>query len=299
MTGGSGLVGNALKKFCPDAVFVDRKDADLTDLCQVQNLFKKYRPQKVIHLAAKVAGVKTNAEKNADMFGVNVQINTNVLSTAQQFHVEKLVGILSSCTFEESPEKPPTEQDIHKKMPFAGHQGYAYSKRMLDIQIHLLRQQYGCNFSSILPVTIIGPHDNWDYNESHVAGALIHKCLLAQRQGTPLEVWGTGASVRQFIYSQDVARLLLEVLENYHQSETLIVASDQGTSIKTLAETIAEIIGFKGQLHFDPTQPEGQKIRVLDYSKFKKIFPNFKFTPLTDALKYTIEWFQQNKLDIK
>ncbi|MBI2118337.1 MAG: NAD-dependent epimerase/dehydratase family protein [Elusimicrobia bacterium] len=294
VTGGSGLLGNALKEVCPEAIYTTRKDSDLTDLCQVRNLFKKIQPQIVLHLAAKVAGVKTNAEKIADMYTVNTQINTNVLNVAQEFKVKKLVAVLSNCVFQEKPPHPPTEKDIHTQMPFRGHMGYGYAKRMLDLQIHLLHEQYGCNFTSITPVTIFGPFDNWNFNEGHVVGALINKCYTAKIKNQPFTIWGSGQAIRQFIYSYDVARVLMRVLKDYNNTETIIVAEKEGTAIRTLAELIAKIMNFEGHIVYDTTQPEGESIRVLDQSKFNNLFPDFKFTPIEDALKSTIQWYLKN-----
>ncbi len=294
VTGGTGLVGTALRELAPEAVYVSRKDADLTDLSQVRALFKKFEPSQVIHLAAKVGGVRRNAEQNADMLAVNVQINANVLSVAQEFKVQKLVGLLSSCTFQENPPRPPTEKDTQKGTPYHGHAGYAFSKRLLDLQIHLLHEQYGSRFTSILPVTIFGPGGNWDLQGSHVCEALICKCTLAQKNRTPLEVWGSGKAVRQFVYSGDVARVILEVLKNYDDPETIIVTPDQGITIKALAERIAKTMEFKGPIRYDASQPEGQRKKVLNGAKFKKVFPKFKFTPWEDALRSTADWFKNH-----
>lgn len=294
MTGGNGLVGNAIKTICPEAHFTNRKEADLTDICQVENLFHKYKPRAVIHLAAKVAGVKENAKKNADMFTTNVLINTNVLHAAQIYKTEKLVTVLSNCVFREHPEAPPTEKEIHIQMPFQGHLGYGYAKRMLDLQIHLLHQQYQCDFTSITPVTIFGPNDDWNFNKSHVVGSLIHKCFLAKKNRAPFEVWGSGNAIRQFVYSFDVARILMEVLKKHNGPETIIVAPNNGISIRLLAETIAKLFNFDGKIVFDSTKPEGEMIRVLNNSKFKNLFHNFKFTSMKDALNSTIDWFKKN-----
>ena len=294
VTGGGGLFGYALKEICPRAAYVSSRDYDLTDNCRVQAMFEKFRPEKVIHLAAKVAGVKTNAEKIADMFTVNAQINTNVLAAAQAFGVRKLVAVLSNCVFKEHPEAPPTEKDIHKDMPYHGHLGYGYAKRMLDLQIHLLHKQYGCKFTSVTPVTIFGPNDNWKIGEGHVVGSLIHKCYLAKKTNAPFEIWGSGNAVRQFIYSHDMARILLETLDKYDGQETIIIAPDGGTSIRTLAETIAKAMDFRGNMVFEKDKPEGESVRVLNNAKFKSLFPDFKFTPLEDALRSTVRWFQDN-----
>ena len=180
-------------------------------------------------------------------------------------------------------------------MPFHGHAGYGYAKRMLDLQIHLLKKQYGCNFTSITPVTIFGPNDNWNFNEGHVVGALVSKCFLAKKNGTPFEVWGSGRAVRQFVFSEDIARVLLEVLETYNEPETVIVSASAGVTIKELAETIAKVMDFRGEIRFDSSKPEGQLIRVLNNDKFQKLFPKFKFSPLEESLKRTVDWYEKNQ----
>lgn len=288
------MVGSALKTILPSATYLSSKDGDLTDLCQVRALFKKHQPKEVIHLAAKVGGVKTNAEKNADMLTINAQINTNVLSVARESGVQKLVAVSSNCVFDAHPPKPPVEADVFSGMPFHGHVGYGFAKRMLELQIRLLREQYDSKFTSVMPVTIIGPHDNWNFNESHVGGSLIHKCYLAKKNGTPMKVWGSGRAVRQFVYALDVARIILEVLKKYDDPETVIIAPDDGISIKTLAETIAKAMNFKGAIEFDTSQPEGESKRVLDGSKLRRLFPDFKFASLEESLKPTVEWFEKN-----
>lgn len=294
VTGGNGLVGNALKTLCPNAIFLNRHDADLLELEQTRNVFSKYKPQKVIHLAAKVAGVKTNAEKNADMFAENISINTNVLRAAQENDVQKLVAVLSNCVFDENSTEMLQEKNLHIGVPYHGHRGYGYAKRMMDVQIHLLKQQYGSNFTSITPSTIFGPNDNWDIQDSHVVGALIHKCYLAKLEGRRFEVWGSGNAVRQFIYSVDVGKALLSVLETYDKPDTLIVAPNPPITIRTLALTIARLLDFKGEIYFNDQQLEGQIKRTLDSTPFLSLYPEFKTTAFEEALKTTLAWFIKN-----
>lgn len=295
VTGGGGLLGYALKEICPEAKFVNHSDYDLTDICQTKKLFEKYRPENVLHCAAKVAGVKTNAEKNPEMFAVNVQINTNVLSIAAQFKVKKLVSVLSNCVFQDSPTKPLNEDDMYFGLPYEGHLGYGFAKRMLDIQTKLLSKHYGSEYTSITPVTMFGPNDNWDPNDGHVVGALIYKCYQAKKNSMPLEVWGTGNAVRQFVYSFDVARIMVELLKKKFESpETVIVTPDPGTSIRTLVETIVKVMNFKGQITYNTSKPEGQNVRVLKSNRFQNLFPGFHFTPFEEALQNTVDWFLKN-----
>lgn len=294
VTGGGGLLGHALKELCPEAVYVTRRDADLTDIRQTRSLFETVKPEQVLHLAAQVGGVKKNAVANADLFSVNAQINTNVLSTAKECRVSRLVSVLSSCAFNIYTDRASTEDDLHGGMPFHGNLGYGYAKRMIDIQTRLLWEQSACRFSSVTPVTMYGPHDNWDPESDHVLGALIHKCRAAKERGGPLEVWGSGNAVRQFVYSRDVAQLLLRALKFFNGPETVILAADRGITIRELAAAVARSMDFRGEIIFDRSKPEGQLLRVMESRHFSENFSDFKFTPFEQGLRETVAWFNDN-----
>lgn len=294
VTGGSGFLGHALKQVCPTAVYLTRQDGDLTDLNETRRLFEAFRPKRVIHLAAEVGGIKKNADRNADLFTANVRINTNVLTAAHEQKVSRLISILSSCSFRFYADRPSTEEDLHVGLPFGGNLGYGYAKRMLDIQTRLFWEQYGCRYSSITPVTMFGPNDNWDLEEGHVAASLIHKSFLAKQQGKALEVWGSGQAVRQFVYSLDVARLLIRALEIWWGPETVIVSPDSGISIAHLAKRITGAVKFEGSLVFNTGKPEGERVRILESGTFSRHFPDFVFTPLDEGLKASAEWFSHH-----
>ena len=299
VTGGSGLLGYALKARLPDAVYVGSRDGDLTDLKTTQQLFKKHRPKRVIHLAAKVGGVKENAANNANLFAVNTQINTNVLSVAQQSGVQRLISVLSSCCYQFYDDRSSSEDDLHAGLPFGGNLGYGYAKRTIDIQSRLLFEQFGCQFSTITPVTMYGANDNWDLEAGHVVASLIRKCLAAKRNHRPLEVWGSGKAIRQFVYAADVARILLSELDHFKDPGTLIIAADNGITIRQLAMQIACACDFKGEIVFDRTKPEGARERVLASKRFTAAYPRFQFTALSDGLRSTVEWFAKNKREKK
>ena len=297
VTGAGGLLGHAFQELCPEAVFLTSRDGDLRDIGQTEALFEKFRPRKVVHLAARVGGVKANAVHNADFFADNVQININVLRTAQKFRVTRLVSVLSSCAFPNFSDRASAETDLHAGMPYGGNLGYGYAKRMLDLQTRLIREQDGLSFTSLTPATLYGPHDHWDSEQGHVAAALIHKCFLAKQEGKPLEVWGSGRAVRQFLFAPDAARLLLELLnrKDLPDSETVIAVPDEGITIAALAAEIAEAMEFGGGLVFDPSKPEGELRRVLKSTRFRNRFPDFKFTPRKEGLKETIQGFLEMK----
>lgn len=292
VTGGTGLLGYAIQQILPEAVFIGSKDCDLTDQNKTYHFFDSLRPKKVLHLAAIVGGVQKNKLHNADMLEKNIRINTNVLNAARACKVERLISVLSSCAFPRRDEEILIEEDLHEGMPFEGNLGYSFAKRSLDIHTKLLNQQYGCRFSTVTPVTMFGPNDNWDLNDGHVTASLIHKCFLAKRDGRPFEIWGKGDAVRQFIFSSDVARILIQMLDFYDSAGTTILAPNQGISIRELAILIAKVFDFKGELVFDETKPEGQKKRVIQSKAFNEKFPNFQWTPIEEALKKTVSWFE-------
>ncbi len=298
VTGSGGLLGHAFKQICPDAVFVTRKDCDFTDREQTDRLFEALRPKRVIHLAARVGGVKINALKNSDFFEENLQINTNVLSAAQRYGVTRLISVLSGCAFQFQSDRPSTEEDLHEGLPFAGNLGYGYSKRILDVHTRLLWKQHGCEYSSISPAAMYGPNDNWDLDEGHVIGSLIHRCFLAKQQDKPLEVWGSGNAVRQFLYAGDAARILLEERNTFHGAETIITAPETTITIRELVTLIAQTMKFEGQIIFNRSKPEGELIRVMKSNRFYQFFPKFSFTPLEEGLKTTIDWFCLNYQNI-
>jgi GDP-L-fucose synthase len=297
VTGGTGLLGYALKQLCPQAIFVGSRDYDLTDACEARRLFETIRPDAVIHLAAKVGGVSQNAKCNADFFTINAQINANVLSAVAKYGVSRIISLLSTCAFPAT-DQTLTDEDLHKSLPFDGHLGYGFSKRMLDIHSRLLYQQYKIQASTFAPVTLYGPHDNWNPEEGHVLGALIYKCFQAKQNGSALEVWGTGKAIRQFIFSLDVARILLRSLEQYSGPETVLITPDEGISIQNLAQAIAKAMDFKGPIIFDTKKPEGQSVRRLVSKKFSEYFPDFHFTSLEDGLQQTVAWYEENEAQL-
>jgi len=298
VTGGTGLLGQALRQICPEATFLSSQDCDLRDLKAVQLLLKELRPKAILHLAADVGGVKKNAEQNADLLTHNIQINTNLLSTAVAVACPRVISILSSCAFKTYPDKPSTELDLHLELPFAGNLGYATSKRVLDIHTKLLSQQYGYCYSTLTPVTMYGPFDNFDLESGHVISSLIRKALVAKKNNTPLEVWGTGQIVRQFVYVKDIARLLLKALDLHQSQETLIVAPDEGVTIDHLTKTIANTVGFLGPLLFDTSKPEGQKYKVLKSAHWPTHFKDFSFTSLEQGIRETVDWVTSNPKNI-
>jgi GDP-L-fucose synthase len=231
VTGGTGLVGNAIQQVIAEDpstreewIFLSSKDADLSNMESTRALFEKYRPTHVIHLAAMVGGLFKNMKYPADFFRINSYINDCILRCSYEFKVVKCVSCLSTCIFPDKTTYPIDETMVHSGPPHDSNFGYAYAKRMIDIQNKAYRQQFGCNFTSVIPTNIFGPHDNFNLDDSHVIPGLIHKCYLSKMKDEPLTVFGSGKPLRQFIYSKDLARLFVWVLRHYNDVDPIILS---------------------------------------------------------------------------
>ncbi|KAK3737250.1 hypothetical protein RRG08_009297 [Elysia crispata] len=304
VTGGSGLVGHGIraamekegKREDEEWNFVSSKDADLQDLASTEALFEKYKPTHVIHLAALVGGLYRNLKYNLDFFKINSQINDNVLSTAHKYKVKKVVSCLSTCIFPDKTTYPIDETMVHNGPPHDSNFGYSFSKRMIDVQNKGYHLQHGCNYTSVIPTNVFGPHDNFNLEDGHVLPGLIRKVFDSQASGTPFVIWGTGSPRRQFIYSLDLGRLFIWVMREYNEVTPIIlsVGEEDEISIKEAADLVVEAVGFKGEVVQDTTKSDGQFKKTASNAKLRKYLPDFKFTPIKQAIKETCDWYAAN-----
>lgn len=294
VTGGSGLLGSALRELHPQAVFLTSADGDLRHVNEAKRLLEQIRPSTILHCAGLVGGVKANAAQNSRFFEDNTLINTSVLSAARRLRIPRLVSILSTCAFPMFSDRATTEDDLQAALPYDGNAGYGYAKRMLDLHTRLAANDEGLAWTTLTPVTMYGPHDSFDVEQGHVVGSLIRRCWDAKMTGAPYVVWGSGRAVRQFVFVRDVARAALDVAGRRPEPTTTIITPDSGITIKTLAETIAKVVGYTGQILFDQSQPEGVPIKRLHSAYFASRFPTFRFTDLRKGLEETVHWFVQH-----
>ena len=290
VTGGSGLVGSTINA----DIKLSSKDADLRNWNETISIFEKYKPDEVIHCAGKVGGVGSNMNYKGEFFYDNIMINTNVLEACRITGVKKVVSFLSTCIFPDDIEYPLTEKKIHIGEPHNSNYAYAYAKRMLDIQSRAYKEQYGVNYTCVIPTNIYGPDDNFNLENGHVLPALIHKCYLAKKNNTDFVIWGSGKPLREFIYSEDVGRLTEWVLHNYEEEEPIIFSTSDEISIGNVAEMVVYYMGFKGKLIFDDEKPDGQFRKPSDNSKLKSYLPDFKFTPIEKGIEKSVNWFIEN-----
>lgn len=295
VTGGSGMVGTAINA----DLKIGSKDCDLTNYAQTLNFFQQHRPEEVIHCAAKVGGVWANMHQKGDFFRENILMNTFVIEAARQAGVKKLLAFLSTCVFPDKVEYPLTEKKIHLGAPHFSNDAYAYAKRMTDVQIRAYREQYGLEYISVIPTNIYGLHDLFDLEGGHVVPSLIHRCFLAREAGTDLEVWGTGAPLREFIFAEDVARLTEWAIDNYNEPEPIIFSTSEEVAIRDLVAMVVELLGFKGRVVWRSDRPDGQLRKPSSIDKLRGYLPDFQFTSLYDGLKKTITWFEATYPNIR
>lgn len=303
VTGGSGLVGKAIEAVVARDprqdetwVFLSSKDADLTKLESTRAVFDRVKPTHVIHLAAKVGGLFKNMKYRVEMWKDNVDMNNNVMECCKDFKVQKLVSCLSTCIFPDKTTYPIDETMLHNGPPHCSNEGYAYAKRMIDVLNRSYREEYGCNFTSVIPTNIYGAHDNYNLEDSHVIPGLIHKFYNAKRDGTNMTVMGTGKPLRQFIFSEDLASLMIWTLREYTESEPIIlsVSESDEVSIADVVRMIAEAMEFKGEIIFDVTKADGQFKKTANNAKLMKYLPGYKFIDMKEGIKRSVDWFVSN-----
>ena len=297
VTGGSGLVGTAINSISNNYnykfIFLSSKDADLTIFDQTQKIFKKYKPNYVIHLAGFVGGLFRNMNNMTDMIEKNLLININVLKCCHEFKVKKVVNCLSTCIFPDKTKYPINEEMLHNGPPHNSNYGYAYSKRILEIQSKAYNESFGNNFVCVIPTNIYGKNDNFSLKDGHVIPALIHKCYLAKKNNKKFIVKGTGKALRQFIYSEDLAKLVMWTLEKYDKKDSLILSVNEKdeVSIEKIVKLIAKNFDYDSNIIFDSNFSDGQYKKTADNSKLMKLIKNFNFTSIEDGLEETIKWF--------
>lgn len=290
ITGGEGLIGSEFS----DCSKTNRKEFNLIEKSEVKKLLQKYQPEYIIHTAAKVGGVVANLNYPADFFYDNIMMNTNIIEESKNYGVKKLICFLSTCVFPNEIDYPLDENKIHKGEPHFSNAPYAYAKRMAEVQIQAYNKQYGTNYFSVIPTNVYGPNDNYNLNNSHVIPGIIHKCYLALKNDSILELWGDGTPLREFIYSKDVADICKILLKNYSETEPIIISTSDEISIKEISNLIAKIMGYKKKIRWDTTKPNGQERKPSNNKKLMEIIGDFQFTKIEDGLSESIEYFIKN-----
>lgn len=301
-TGSSGLVGTAFMEIMQahklkyNVIGLTSKDCDLRNYEKTLEKFKEIKPDYVIHLASCVGGLFKNMNKKISMFEDNLLINYNVINISHKIGVKKLISCLSTCIFPDKTTYPINESMLFNGPPHDSNDAYAYAKRTIEIHSKIYRETYGDDFICVIPTNIYGPHDNFNLEDAHVIPALIHKCYLAKLDNKKFIIAGSGRPLRQFIHSKDVGKLIFWCLENYKQSEPIILSVDEKdeVSIEQIGRFIAKEFSYEHMIEFDITKPDGQYKKTADNKKLKDLNAEYEFIKLADGLSDTVKWFIEN-----
>lgn len=297
ITGGRGFLGRHLvrelkKRGVKKLSLPTRNDLDLR---LQENCAKAVEGQDiVIHLAAHVGGIGLNRQKPGELFYDNAIMGIQLMEEARKAGVKKFVALGTICAYPKFSPIPFREDDLWNGYPEETNAPYGLAKKMLLVQAQAYRQQYGFNAIFLLPVNLYGPEDNFDPRSSHVIPALIRKVADAQAAGKKeLVVWGTGKPTREFLYSADAARGIVLATEKYDKPDPVNLGAGFEISIKDLATLIARLMGFKGELKWDASKPDGQPRRMLETSRAEEEFGFRATTKFEEGLKKTIDWYRK------
>lgn len=297
VTGGTGLVGSRF--IGDDYIKIGSKDINLLSQNLIEEFFKNNDLDGIIHCAARVGGVKGNMAYPGEFTYENLKMNTGIIEEARKAGINKLIAFSSTCVFPDKVEYPLTPDKIHLGPPHSSNYGYAYAKRMAEIQMQSYREQYGVNYFSVIPCNIYGPADNYNLEDGHVLPSLIHKFHLADISGSDVTIWGSGSPLREFIFSEDVADLTRILFDNYTGGIPVIISSGKEISIKEVVEIIASEFNFKGKIIWDLDKPEGQFRKPSDNSIIRSIAPDFRFTPIEEGIHKSVTWFKENYPNVR
>lgn len=304
VTGGFGLVGHSLQKIVKDTnhhefVFLSSKNGDLRDINVVDSLFDLHKPDVVVHLASCVGGVYANMSKNYDYLVDNLRINTNIVDACDRFGVKRLISCLSTCIF---PDKniiyPITSDQLHNGLPHDSNIGYAFSKRIMHLTGNLLSQKGKVKVINLTPTNLYGEYDNYNIKSSHVIPGLIHKTYIAKNNDSTLKVYGTGRALRQFLYVDDLSRVIVKFIDlELNEMEVSCIVSPPETSeisIRNVIEKITTQLDFKGIIDYDTSYSDGQYKKTATHTELLTYLPDFTFTDLDTGLSETITYFINN-----
>ena len=302
ITGSNGLVGSALKKILGDNhVYHTKQDAELTDRNQTLDYInyhvKHNGVNTIINCAAKVGGVQANMKNNKGFFMENFLLNNNVMEASFRNEIPNFVNILSTCIFpDQNITYPLTANQIDNGPPHFSNHGYAYAKRLAGYETNIIKNVLKSNWVSVIPTNVYGKHDNFHLDDGHMIPAMIHRAYLANKNKEKMVIWGDGSPLRQVIYSDDLAKLILWSLDNWKNDEPFMAINPNENTILEIAKEICSNFNISDDdLIFDHNKPKGQHKKPA----ITNAPSEFNFTSLSDGIKDTINWFLENYPNIR
>lgn len=295
VTGGSGFIGKNISI----GTKISSKDVDLMDFNATVNFFEDFKPDAVIHCAAKHGNFQDMASDKVGFYRECMTIDMNVLEAAFRAGTKKLIAMSSVTAFPHHLDKPLAEEDLHFGEPHPSCYSYAYAKRMIDVLCRSYNEQHGVNYTCAVLTNMYGAHNNFDLKYATVVSNFVHKCYLAKKQGKDLEVYGDGSPVRDFMFVGDLEPIFLNILEHYTTNAPLVISTGGQTSIKTLIEVIADKMNFEGNIVWGGEKNVGQVKKVTSNANLIRFLKenncNTDFTSLEDGIAQTVDWFLQSK----
>ncbi|HEY1085849.1 MAG TPA: GDP-L-fucose synthase [Candidatus Saccharimonadales bacterium] len=296
VAGHRGLVGSAIVRKLESLGFVNiivrsRKELDLTDQVAVRAFFEQEQPEYVIDSAAKVGGIKANMTYPAEFMYENLQIQNNLIWTAKESGVKKFLFIGSAVIYPRDVEQPMKEEVFDQGAPDQANEAYAYAKIAGMKLCSYINSEYGVDFISCMPTNIYGENDNFDPETAHVIPSLIRRMHEAKISNTPeVAIWGSGNACREFLHVDDLANAAVWILGHYREKQFVNVGTGEDISIRDLALKIKKLVGYTGNLLFDPTKPDGVPRRLLDVSRLNKAGWQHEID-LDTGLSRTYDWY--------
>lgn len=299
IAGHKGLVGSAIlreleKQGYKNLIFKTRKELDLANQLETTKFFSKERPEYVFLAAARVGGIMANNTKPAEFINDNLAIQTNVIRQSYKNKVKKLLFLGSSCVYPKNAPQPIKEEYLLTSELEPTNRAYAVAKIAGITMCQAYNQQYQTNYISVMPTNTYGENDNFDPDTSHVLPALIYKFHEAKKANkASVTLWGSGSPKREFIHVDDLAQACVYLMQNYDGSAIVNIGIGEDLSILELAETVKKVIGFKGEIIWDKTKPDGTPRKLLNVSRLHETGWHHK-TNLEEGIKKTYKWFKEN-----
>lgn len=299
ITGGSSMVGKHLKKYLPNAIYATSKDCDLLDPKKTREFILDLKPNKVIHLAAKVGGIMDNIKNPVQFFEENILINTNVLKYSHEAKVNQFIGILSTCIYPDKVQNeqyPMKENLLHLGPPTTTNFSYGYSKRCLAVQIEAYNRQYDKNYCYLIPCNLYSEYDHFEGDKAHFLSSLINKIYYAQTKALrKINLMGTGKPLRQFMYAEDLAKVIYIFIEN-NINESCNVCADETKSIEDITHIALKACNASNiNVEWDISKPDGQYRKDASSEKLMNLVKDFKFTSLLEGIERTYNKYVESK----
>jgi GDP-L-fucose synthase len=303
VTGGAGFLGRRvvarLAAAGADVTAPRSAEFDLTQPGSAEALFAEHRPTDVIHLAARVGGIGYNMAQPAPLYLSNLLMGTNVIEAARLApSVDKTVLVGTVCSYPKVTPVPFNERDLWEGYPEETNAPYGIAKKAHLVHAQVNEQQYGQRLVYLIPTNLYGPGDKFHPSVSHVIPALIKKAVEAVESGAPtIDVWGTGAASREYLYVDDAADAIVRAAEKHVGADPINLGADREVTIRETVETIARLVGFAGELRWDSSKPDGQPRRGVDGSRATKLLGWLPSMPFDDGLRATIDWYRANRVE--